>query len=259
MASRRASIERIDISPARARGVLDRVRPKLADDDFRELKALVDTLLYLAELVAHTNASIRRVRALLFGTGSTEKTREVLARASGDASSATRAETRPPQGLDERPDARTTDTSTAGRRRGHGRHGVAAYTGAEHVAVAHPSLKPGDPCPICDGGKVYRVQEPTVLVRFVGQSPVGAKVYALEKFRCHLCGAIFTAPAPADVGPTKYDARTGAMIALLKYGSGMPFYRLARLQQQAGSPCQRRRNGRSWPTSARTFGPSMTH
>ena len=78
MASRRASVERVDISPARARGLLDRVRPKLADDEFRELKALVETLVYLAELVAHTNASIRRVRAILFGTGSTEKTRDVL-------------------------------------------------------------------------------------------------------------------------------------------------------------------------------------
>jgi hypothetical protein len=81
MAIRRASIERIDISAARARGLLDRVRPKLADEEFRELKALVGTLVYLAELVAHTHASIRRVRALLFGTGSTEKTQDVLTRA----------------------------------------------------------------------------------------------------------------------------------------------------------------------------------
>ena len=49
-------IARIDLSPARARGLLDRVRPHLADDDFRELKALVDTLLYLADVVAHTVA-----------------------------------------------------------------------------------------------------------------------------------------------------------------------------------------------------------
>jgi hypothetical protein len=50
------------------------------------------------------------------------------------------------------------------------------------------------------------------------------------------CGAIFTAPPPAGVGTAKYDARTGAMIALLKYGSGVPFLRLERLQTQVGVP-----------------------
>jgi hypothetical protein len=80
------------------------------------------------------------------------------------------------------------------------------------------------------------VREPAVLVRFVGQAPIGATIYELEKLRCHLCGAIVTAPPPAGIGTAKYDVRTGAMIALLKYGSGMPFYRLERLQAQVGVP-----------------------
>jgi transposase len=238
MPTRRAPIERIDISPARARGLLERVRPKLVDEEFRELKALVDTLVYLAELVAHTNASIARVRALLFGSGSTEKTRDVLARAGvSETSPADRApEASPSTDPDRPPDAAADVTPPAGGRRGHGRHGAAAYTGAPRISMSHPSLKAGDPCPTCDGGKVYMVREPTVLVRFVGQAPIGAIVYTLEKLRCHLCGAIFTAPPPEGIGTAKYDARTGAMIALLKYGSGVPFYRLARLQAQVGVP-----------------------
>ena len=239
MAIRRRSIPRIDLSPARARGLLERVRPKLAEDEFRELKALVETLVYLAELVAHTNASIRRVRALLFGTGSTEKTRAALAQAG--LLDVSPASDRAPDGggptdPDRPRDASADPRRAEGRPRGHGRQGAAALTGARRITVAHPSLKAGDPCPACDGGKVYVVREPTLLVRFVGHAPVGATVYTLDKLRCHLCGAIFTAPAPAGVGPAKYDARTGAMIALLKYGSGMPFYRLARLQAQAGIP-----------------------
>jgi transposase len=237
MPTRRAPIERIDLSPARARGLLERVRPKLVDEEFRELKALVDTLVYLAELVAHTNASIARLRALLFGTESTEKTGDVLARAGVSESSPSphTPEASPPNSA-RPPDATTDGSPSAGRRRGHGRYGAAAYTGALRVTMAHPSLKPGAPCPACDGGKVYVVREPTVLVRFVGQAPIGATVCALEKLRCHLCGAIFTAPPPAGVGTEKYDARTGAMIALLKYGSGVPFYRLARLQAHVGVP-----------------------
>ena len=222
------------VSPAHARALLERVRPKLADEEFGELKALVETLVYLAELVAHTNASIARVRALLFGTGSTEKTRDVLARAGlPEASPADGAPVGDPPTDPDRP---PNPTGPAGPRRGHGRHGAAAYTGAARIRIPHPSLHAGDPCPACDGGKVYVVREPSVLVRFVGQAPVGATVYALEKLRCHLCGAIFTAPPPAGVGTEKYDARTGAMIALLKYGSGVPFFRLERLQAQVGVP-----------------------
>src|SRR5712692_894563 len=238
MAIRRAPIERIDISSAHARALLDRVRPKLADEEFRELKALVETLVYLAEFVTHTNASIARVRALLFGTGTTEKTRDVLARAGvSETSPADHApEAGSPTDPDRPPDAPADVTRLAGGHRGHGRHGVAAYTGAPRIPVRHPSLKAGDPCPTCDGGKVYVQREPTVLVRFVGQAPIGATVYALEKLRCHLCGAIFTAPPPEGIGTAKYDACTGAMIALLKYGSGVPFYRLERLQAQVGVP-----------------------
>jgi hypothetical protein len=55
-------------------------------------------------------------------------------------------------------------------------------------------------------------------------------VYELDRLRCNLCGEVFTAQEPEGIGPEKYDATTAAMIALLKYGSGMPFYRLEKLE-----------------------------
>ena len=54
--------------------------------------------------------------------------------------------------------------------------------------------------------------------------------------RCNLCGEISTAPAPEGVGKEKYDAKSSAMIALLRYGSGLPFNRLESLQQSVGIP-----------------------
>jgi transposase len=54
--------------------------------------------------------------------------------------------------------------------------------------------------------------------------------------RCHLCGKLFTAPAPAGVGDTKYDHTVASMIGLLKYGSGLPFNRLQRLQGSCEIP-----------------------
>jgi hypothetical protein len=47
---------------------------------------------------------------------------------------------------------------------------------------------------------------------------------------------IFTAKPPQNVGENKYDESAKAMMALLKYGAGMPFYRLERLQQNLGLP-----------------------
>ena len=38
------------------------------------------------------------------------------------------------------------------------------------------------------------------------------------------------------MGQEKYDASVGATVALLRYGSGMPHYRLARLQKSLGVP-----------------------
>src|SRR5260370_27514385 len=53
---------------------------------------------------------------------------------------------------------------------------------------------------------------------------------------CNRCGEVLPAPEPEGIGPEKYDETTAAMIALLKYGSGMPFYRLEKLEQLLGIP-----------------------
>jgi hypothetical protein len=75
-----------------------------------------------------------------------------------------------------------------------------------------------------------------VLVRIVGQAPLAATVYSLERLRCGACGQVFTAQEPEGVGPEKYGETAVAMIAQLKYGSGTPFYRLEQLEGQLGIP-----------------------
>ena len=61
----------------------------------------------------------------------------------------------------------------------------------------------------------------------VGQPPVGAVIHEMEQLRCDTCGKLFTAPTPPEAGLEKYDASVGVMVGLMRYGSGMPFYRLA--------------------------------
>lgn len=50
-------------------------------------------------------------------------------------------------------------------------------------------------------GTVYETGRPGVVLRLVGQPPVGAKVYSLQKLRCNLCGDLFTAPLPDGIKP----------------------------------------------------------
>jgi transposase len=73
-------------------------------------------------------------------------------------------------------------------------------------------------------------------VRFVGHAPLEATVFEMERLRCNACGEVFTANEPEAAGLAKYDETAVAMIALLKYGAGVPFKRLERLQDQLGMP-----------------------
>jgi transposase len=218
-------MERIDIASEELNQLLERARERLSEEDYRKLKAAIDTLEYLTELVADKDTTIRHLRQLLL-PGSTEKTNDVLARL-GMESTAVRAKQKPEGGA---------APPEADRQPGHGRNGAEAFTGARQVQVSHSQLKHGDRCPECGRGNVYGQKEPKVLVRIVGQAPLAATVYSLERLRCGACGLIFTAPEPEGVGPEKYDETAGAMIAQLKYGSGTPFYRLEQLERHLGIP-----------------------
>lgn len=67
-------------------------------------------------------------------------------------------------------------------------------------------------------------------------APVQATVYEAEKLRCNLCGEVFTAQMPQEAGKEKFDETANASIAFLKYGAGVPFYRLEKLQESLGIP-----------------------
>jgi transposase len=119
---------------------------------------------------------------------------------------------------------------------GHGRNSAGAYTGARKVVIRGAELASGHACPECARGKVYVQRQPKTLVRIVGQAPLEATVFEMERLRCNACGQVFTAEEPENIGPEKYDPTAAAMIAQLKYGSGVPFTRLERLENQLGIP-----------------------
>lgn len=119
---------------------------------------------------------------------------------------------------------------------GHGRNAASTFTGAVRVSVPHSVLRSGDTCPECSMGRVYRQKEPKTLIRITGTAPLHSTVFEMERLRCNGCGQVFTAEEPRSAGPEKYDVTAVAMIALLKYGTGMPFHRMERLEGQLGIP-----------------------
>lgn len=127
-------------------------------------------------------------------------------------------------------------TKVRGKRKGHGRTAAADYTGAEKVTVPHQQHKHGDPCPDCGQGKLYVQSSPKTVVRIVGQAPLAATVYEMERLRCNACGQVLTARTPEQAAGGKFDETATAMIALLKYGSGMPWTRLSGLEKALGIP-----------------------
>ena len=122
------------------------------------------------------------------------------------------------------------------KRKGHGRNGADSYLSADRVDVPHESLQHKDVCPCCSEGKVYEQKEPGVLVRVKGVAPLVATIYRTQKFRCGLCGETFEAQGPQGVGNEKYDETAKAMVGLLKYGYGLPFYRIEKLGKNLGIP-----------------------
>jgi len=226
----------VELEAETLQGMLQRADAKqFNDEDYENAKTVLLAYAYLFDVLTTQHLANRRLQKMLFGA-STEKTAAVIGSGTDSEGSAS-CEKDAPAASPGKADSGT-DSSEAppASGKGHGRNGADAYTGAEQIRVSHDSLQAGDACPECIQGTVYEMARSGVLVRITGQAPVEAKVYRLQKLRCHLCGKVFTAKAPKEAGSQKYDAAAGSMIALLKYGSGLPFNRLEGLQGNLGIP-----------------------
>lgn len=193
---------------------LESVRPGVSAEDFERIAAMTQAFPELLRLFEERGTSLARVLRIAFGASS-EKTAKVCKPKEPAATSA--------------PSGKT-------RRKGHGRRGAKAYTGARRIHVPHPTLQAGHICPDCRKGKLRRQLKPAPALHLAGQPPITATVHELEVLRCSVCGKTFTAPLPAEAGLEKYDPSVGVMVGLLRYGTGMPFYRLEQWQQNLGVP-----------------------
>jgi len=227
----KAEEQTIDVSPEQLQALVERAEQgKLKEGDAQLIGALVKLIIGLHSELLEKNTSIKRLKKLLFGSTS-EKIAKVLTDPEGEpnADGTTKDEEQTEWGEKE-PEKE--------KPKGHGRNGSGKYTGAEKIRVDHAELKSGDRCPVCPNGILYefRRTNPVVKLRLIGTAPVQGKAYELQSLRCNLCQEVFTAAMPEGSGDEKYDGSVGSIIAVLKYGSGFPFYRLEKLQQNVGVP-----------------------
>ncbi len=227
MSAAAETIRTIDVSMDEIRSILDRAETQpLSEEDRKLLWSVVESYVRLLGEIRDRKATIDRLRRLVFGA-QTETKENVL------------------RGMGKPPAARPTDAPKEGpgeekavkeKPKGHGRIPASAYTGAEKVEIPHESLRPGDPCPApsCPG-TVYK-KDPIVFVRICGCPPFAGTVFVQDRLRCGLCGRVFLAKLPAEVGGEKFDETATSMEAVLRYGYGLPMNRIEDLQDAAGVP-----------------------
>jgi transposase len=203
---------------------LDRVKAHaLENEDYDLIVGITEGYARVTQALSEKQISISRLRSMIFGV-STEKTATVF------------KDGAPPPEEEGDPGTAEDEAGPPKKRKGHGRRGAQAYTGATRIPIPHESLKHGEACPCCGAGKVYKEAEPRLTIWVTGSPPLTADRYEREALRCNLCGESFVAQLPEGVDTDKYDETAVSMTAVLKYGTGMPFYRLGMLQESLGIP-----------------------
>ena len=210
--SKAAAPEVVELNAAELAQLLAELRAALPPALYQRVEALARTLEWVLGLLRRKNASLQRLRRMIFGK-KTEKAGRVPPPTAADPA-------QPPRG----------------KAKGHGRQGVNRYPGAVPLEVLHPLYQAGQVCPQCLTGKLYRLQAPAQIIRLTGQPSFAATMFALERLRCAVCGVLLTAPPPPAAGPDKYDPSVGVMLVLLRYGTGVPMYRTAKWQLYFGVP-----------------------
>jgi hypothetical protein len=204
---------RIDLPESEAKELLQRLQKgELIAKDYEILGGVLKSWLWLSSAVRDKAISIRELKKLIFGAKTEKSSNLVKAR-----------KRKSKQG--EKPP----------KKKGHGRNGSDAYTGAERYVWPCTEFCAGDGCPKCEKGKLYPYT-PSEIVCIRGQAPLQSTVHEVEQLRCNLCGAWFKGTPPPEAHGPKYDATAGSMMVLLRYGGGFPHNRLASLQANLGTP-----------------------
>jgi len=246
-------VEIEEIDPGRLELMLARIKSAVSAEDYVLIEKIVKSLQWLTKLVGTQGTTLRRLRRLVGMPGSEKTSALVGVKAPGgpvpedplDPDGAGGGGPQGPGTPGVNAGAPPADAMAAeppkpervkAKVKGHGRLPGSAYPGAVHVAVLHERLRVGERCPDCGRGTLFNMPEPAQFLRITGQAPLVALCWDCQRLRCSACGMIYTARAPEEAQGDKYDEKAVAMMALLRYGFGVPSHRLERLQGDLKTP-----------------------
>lgn len=231
-------VKYVDMTDKELEKMLNKAQNKpLTKAEIDKLRNMGETLKFILGELDKKRVSVKRLQKLIFGEQSEKLSKLDIEKEIKDYQLAETEEDLEEDSKIDKVNKVPSDKSDRKKAKGHGRLKADDYNGAEQIYVKHPDLKHKQKCPKCNKGKIYQQKQPQVFIRFTGSAPVDAKVWRLEQFRCGSCGATFVAPLPKAAGPPeKHDASVTSTIALMRYGFGMPFNRLATLQKNVGIP-----------------------
>jgi transposase len=216
----RASATTIDVDEIVAlAGRLD--SDELAPADRARAKALLLLFADIIAFVSRKSASIRSLRARLFGAAA-DRSRSSRGQSRSDETRARRKTGEP----DDKPP-------------GHGRIPESAYTGATTIRVEHQTLSVGQLCPDCRRGRLYDMKRPSVSIVLEGGPVVDATRFVRAVLRCSSCTQAFTPSLPEGISDEKFTPSADATIAVMRFMLGMPHYRLEKAQSFVGIPLPR--------------------
>jgi hypothetical protein len=245
-------IEVIELTQEEAAQLEERIKNRqLNESDYDLLEGLLNTYFHLNHLLEGKKLSIKRLLRLFWNKS--EKSGKIFKKDQATGTGTGAEESKEVEDTCDTCDTCDTSDTCVGnvggesggqerekesgkdKKPGHGRNGADQYPGADQIEVAIDGLKAGDICPACEKGKLYN-WKPGKVLRLTGGTPVKCRLYKMTKLRCSLCQEIFSSQLPKEAGEKKYDQEAGSIVALLKYGFGMPFNRLSVLQQNLGVP-----------------------
>ena len=242
---------RLDFTPEEIDDLIDRLNNKgLLEGDYSLLTDVLRAMIWLSFSLQEKELSIRRLRKI-FGikTESAKKLMELAHGKSLEQNNATEDDSRDEDAekKSEKTDSEANPISTKkepaqetkeskDKPKNHGHRASRDYSEAKVIDIAHQTLKKRDACPDCLKGKLFQLKSGTV-IRIVGQPWLQVEIYRPERLRCSLCGKVFTANLPTEVATnSRTDNSAKAIVTLLKYRGGVPFYRQEQIQEILGAP-----------------------
>lgn len=231
--------KKIELTDAEVASLRERIKnKKITDEDLALLEQVLLFMLWIQHQLERFKITAHKLRKIIFGS-KTEKGHD--SRSKNDKSLPDKTENDSDNSsLPETPS--TDEHSTKNiidkpKQKGHGRIAADEYKPDEIIHVKHLTLKAGDACPLNCGGRLYQPNdEPGSVIRVKGQSCAHVVRYDFDRLRCALCGEVFTAVAPSDFPPNKYDAYFKANLVIQKYFMASPFYRQEQHQKLLGLP-----------------------